>query len=82
MVSQDGSLREFSTKSGMMKNVSKPILLSLTFPLPPLGNQRALIQALDARRADAAWLRAEAIATRADAWTAFEGAVYGDFTPE
>lgn len=67
---------EFSTASGMMKNVSKPALLSLTFPLPPIDNQRALIAALDAGRAEAARLRAEATAARAAASTAFEAAVY------
>lgn len=59
-----------------MKNISKPSLLSLTFPLPPLEDQRALIKALDAGRAEAARLRAEAITVRADAWAAFESAVY------
>ncbi len=34
--------REFSTDSGMMKNVSKPVLLSLTFPLPPPSIQRRI----------------------------------------
>ncbi|MEZ5875596.1 MAG: hypothetical protein R3D30_12495 [Hyphomicrobiales bacterium] len=38
--------REFSTKSGMMKNVSKPILMGLTFPLPPKAEQAAMIDAL------------------------------------
>lgn len=69
-------VREFSTESGMMKNVSKPVLLSLTFPLPPLDEQRALIKALDAGRADAARLRAEAITARAKAWSEFELAIY------
>jgi type I restriction enzyme S subunit len=69
-------VREFSTESGMMKNVSKPVLLSLTFPLPPIDDQRALIEALDAGRADASRLRAEAAAARANAWATFEGAVY------
>lgn len=72
--------RQIETKltgtSPTMKNISKPSLLSLTFPLPPLDDQRALIKALDAGRADAARLRAEAIAARANAWAAFEGAVY------
>lgn len=72
--------RQIETKltgtSPTMKNISKPSLLSLTFPLPPLDDQLALIKALDAKRADAARLRAEAIATRANAWVAFEGSVY------
>ncbi len=69
-------VREFSTQSGMMKNVSKPILLSLTFPLPPLDDQHALIDALEAGRAAAKGLRAEAAAVRAAARAAFEEAVY------
>ena len=81
--------RQIETKltgtSPTMKNISKPSLLSLTFPLPPLDAQRALIKALDAGRADAARLRAEAIAARVGAWAAFEGAVYAaepEATPE
>lgn len=62
--------------SPTMKKVSTGGLLSLTFPLPPLDDQRALIKALDAGRASAAKLRCEAITARADAWAAFEGAVY------
>jgi type I restriction enzyme S subunit len=69
-------VREFSTESGMMKNVSKPVLLSLTFPLPPLEDQRALIKALNAERAEASRLRTEAAAVRVNAWAAFEAAVY------
>lgn len=72
--------RQIETKltgtSPTMKNISKPSLLSVTFPLPPLDDQRVLIKALDAGRADAARLRADAIAARASAWAAFEGAVY------
>ena len=72
--------RQIETKltgtSPTMKNISKPSPLSLAFPLPPLDDQRALIKALDAGRAAAARLRAEAITARADAWAAFEGAVY------
>jgi type I restriction enzyme S subunit len=75
-------VREFSTESGMMKNVSKPVLLSLTFPLPPLDDQRTLIAALDAGRAEAKCLRSEAAVARANAWTAFEASVYaGDSAP-
>jgi type I restriction enzyme S subunit len=69
-------VREFSTQSGMMKNVSKPILLSLVFPLPPLDDQLTLIEALETTRAAAKGLRAEAAAARAGARAAFEEAVY------
>ena len=69
----------------MMQKITKSGLNSLTFPLPPLDDQRALIKALDAGRADAARLRAEEIAARANAWAAFEAAVYAadpEATPE
>lgn len=66
---------EFSTNSGMMKNVSKPALLTLSFPLPPLNIQQTLVSALKAGQAEAARLRAEATAKRAAAWTAFEAAL-------
>jgi type I restriction enzyme S subunit len=69
-------VREFSTQSGMMKNVSKPILLSLVFPLPPLDDQLTLIEALETTRAAAKGLRAEAAAARVGARAAFEEAVY------
>lgn len=74
-------VREFSTESGMMKNVSKPVLLSLTFPLPPIDDQRALITALNSSRAEGAALRAEAAAARANAWRAFEASVYAADDP-
>lgn len=38
--------KEFTTESGMMENVSKPVLLSLTFPLPPLSEQTAMTREL------------------------------------
>ncbi len=72
--------RQIETKltgtSPTMKNISKPSLLSLTFPLPPLDVQRDLTKALDAGRADAVRLRSEAITVRTNARAAFEGAVY------
>lgn len=67
--------REFSTKSGMMKNVTKPALKSLTFPLPPLETQKTLTGALSAARARAAELREQARQTRRSAWSDFEAAV-------
>jgi len=73
--------RQIETKltgtSPTMKNISKPSLLSLTFPLPPLDVQRTLTAALMAGRTEAVGLRIEATAARAIAWTAFETAVYG-----
>lgn len=72
--------RQIETKltgtSPTMKNISKPSLLSLTFPLPPLEDQHKLIAALDGGRAEAARLRAEAAKAMADAWNNFEASVY------
>ena len=68
--------REFSTESGMMKNVSKPVLLLLNFPLPPIEDQIALTDTLATARAMATELREQAKATRSIAWTDFEAAVY------
>jgi type I restriction enzyme S subunit len=72
--------RQIETKltgtSPTMKNISKPALLSLTFPLPPLDDQRTLIEALDTARAAAKGLRAEAVAVRTAARVEFEEAVY------
>lgn len=59
-----------------MKNISKPALLSLEFPLPPPDDQLALMTTLNTGRAEAAGLRAEAAATRANARRAFEASVY------
>lgn len=72
--------RQIETKltgtSPTMKNISKPSLLSLTFPLPPIADQRTLIASLNAERAEASRLRTEAAAVRVNAWAAFEAAVY------
>ena len=68
--------REFSTKSGMMKNVSKPILLGLAFPLPQKNEQVDMVDALTDARTAAAGLRKQAKEARAKAWTDFETAVY------
>jgi type I restriction enzyme, S subunit len=72
-------LGEFSTESGMMKNVTKPVLLGLTFPLPTdLAVQTALVADLTTSQTAAAARRGKALTTRRDAWRAFETAIYGD----
>lgn len=72
--------RQIETKltgtSPTMKNISKPSLLSLSFPLPPIADQRTLIASLNVGRAEASRLRTEAATARAKAWNAFEAAVY------
>ena len=60
----------------MMKNVSKPILMSLTFPLPPKPEQVVRAKALTDARAKAADFREKARKERAKAWADFETAVY------
>lgn len=67
--------------SPTMKNISKPALLSLMFPLPPVAVQRDLVCALDAERAKAAGMRNDAVALRARAASEFETAVYGEAAP-
>ena len=68
--------REFSTKSKMMKNVSKPVLMGLTFPLPQKPEQIAMSKALADARGHVADLREKARTERDEAWTNFEGSVY------
>ena len=68
--------REFSTKSGMMKNISKPALMSLTFPLPPKPEQITMATAFTDARARATDLRGQARKARAQAWMDFEASVY------
>ena len=68
--------REFSTKSGMMKNVSKPVLMGLTFPLPPKSEQVLMAKALADTRTRTTALRGRAQNERAKAWVDFETAVY------
>jgi type I restriction enzyme S subunit len=60
--------------SPTMKNISKPALLSLIFPLPPLDVQRALVEALAAAHLSATALRDRAVELRAVARVVFETA--------
>lgn len=62
--------------SPTMKNISKPALLGLTFPLPPVSEQQKMVQALGNARTAASSLRTDAANIRAQAWTDFEAAVY------
>ena len=62
--------------SPTMKNISKPALMSLTFPLPPKPEQIVMAKALADARAKAADLREKARKERAKAWADFETAVY------
>ena len=62
--------------SPTMKNISKPALMSLTFPFPPKPEQIVMAKALTDARTKAADLREKARKESAKAWTDFEAAVY------
>ena len=62
--------------SPTMKNISKPALMSLSFPLPPKPEQVVMAKALADARAKATALREKARNERAEAWADFEAAVY------
>ena len=62
--------------SPTMKNISKPALLGLTFPLPPVTEQQKMVQALTDARASGVQKREDAAKARAKAWSDFETAVY------
>ena len=61
--------------SPTMKNISKPALLGLTFPLPPVPEQQKMVRALSDARVTAAGQRTDAAKARAQAWADFEAAV-------
>ena len=62
--------------SPTMKNIAKPALMSLAFPLPPKSEQITMAHELSRARAKATNLRERASKARADSWSAFEAAVY------
>ena len=64
--------------SPTMKNISKPALMALMFPLPPKEIQTALTNALAAARVTASKLRKQAKAIHTIAWERFEAAVYAE----
>lgn len=62
--------------SPTMKNISKPALLDLSFPLPPSDDQQVLVSAITAARSKARARRAEAKTLRESAWTTFESSLF------
>lgn len=62
--------------SPTIKNISKPVLLDIRFPLPDLIEQQRLVDDIGASRADAANNRTEAATQRQSARAAFEGALF------
>lgn len=60
-----------------MKNISKPALMALRFPLPPIDVQQTLITAIGKARADALALRQQAKQLREQAKREIEAALLG-----
>ena len=63
--------------SPTMKNISKPALMALRFPLPPLDVQQTLIDAIGQARVDALALRQQAKQLREQAKREIEAALLG-----
>ena len=62
--------------SPTMKNISKPALLDLRFPVPDRKIQEALVDALDAGSKRTEIHRSDATLLRQRAWVAFEAALF------
>ncbi|WP_147275170.1 hypothetical protein [Thioalbus denitrificans] len=62
--------------SPTMKNISKPALLDIRFPLPDVNTQQRLVNEISASRASACDKRTEAATLRQSAWNAFETALF------
>ncbi|GAB3461570.1 hypothetical protein GCM10027321_22380 [Massilia terrae] len=62
--------------SPTMKNISKPSLLSLRFPVPDIATQRDLIVKLNQGRQEAEIKNMKAIELRRVAWAKFESALF------
>jgi len=62
--------------SPTMKNISKPALLDIEFPLPDLVTQQRLVDTINVNRATAANKRTEAAALRQSARASFESALF------
>ena len=67
--------------SPTMKNISKPALLALRLPLPPLDVQQTLVTAVSQARADPARLRLQAKQLRDQAKLQIEAALLGQDLP-
>lgn len=62
--------------SPTMKNISKPALLDIRFPLPDLIEQQRIIDDIGTSRMNAAVKRNEAATLRQSAWSTFESALF------
>lgn len=70
--------------SPTMKNISKPALLDIRFPLPDPAMQQLIVDAIAASRMSAVAKRTEATTLRQSAWVTFEAALFTttEETPE
>lgn len=62
--------------SPTMKNISKPALLNLQFPLPPLTEQKRIVAELDRLSAEARAARATAAACREAAAKSLQASLF------
>lgn len=62
--------------SPTMKNISKPALLDIRFPLPDLATQQTIVDDIGASRTIAATKRNAAATLRQSAWATFEAALF------
>lgn len=70
--------------SPTMKNISKPALMDIRFPLPDIGTQKRLVGEIIGARKIADGKRAEGSTLRQTAWAAFESALFtvsGEIAP-
>lgn len=63
--------------SPTMKNISKPALMELRFPLPPPRIQEEIVREIDERRREARGLQAYARARKVKAWEEIEQMILG-----
>jgi type I restriction enzyme S subunit len=66
--------------SPTMKNISKPALLAIRFPLPDLETQQHLVDGIASSRQISFAKRTEAAVLRKSAWASFESALFSDTT--
>ncbi len=62
--------------SPTMKNISKPALLDIRFPLPDLATQQTIVDDIGTTRTSAAAKRTAAATLRQSAWATFEAALF------
>ena len=71
-----GYFRTKAKQTTNLASINSKEVATFPLPLPPLDEQRTLINALQSGQAESARLRAAAAALRTDAWRRFETSVY------